>query len=243
MDAGELQTLGSFAGKWWNESGPVKALHSMNSVRVPFIREGLIATEKINASNINTNKVLEGVKILEVGCGGGILTESLARLHGEVVGIDPGIDVLQVAIEHSAMDPTVSPFIVYRNETIEDHIKENEGKYDAVVVSEVIEHVVNKELFLEACCKAVNKNGSLFLTTLNRTTFSWLGAIVVAENILNLVPKNTHDWDKFIQPVEIQRILEKCKLLLCVHLIILIKKLVLRFFRRNDNCFSEWNGL
>lgn len=179
---------------------------------------------------------MANVQILEVGCGAGILTEALARLHANVVAIDPGKDVIDVAREHlisygSADQPFVKR-ITYRNESIEQHLNENANvQYDAVVVSEVLEHVNEKHAFLESCVDAIKvfyplnrcdrsefvefclyfdqPGGSIFITTFNQTILSWLGGIVVAEQILNLVPKGTHEWDKFISPLDTQRILDQ----------------------------------
>lgn len=126
-----------------------------------------------------------------------------------MTGIDPGEEVINVAKNHSSNDPEICDRINYKIETIENHSKENPEKYDAVIVSEVLEHIVDKTGFLSACVSALKPEGSIFITTFNKTNLSWLGGIVIAENFLNLVPKNTHEWDKFIPPIETQRILEQ----------------------------------
>uniref|UniRef100_A0A336KST0 Ubiquinone biosynthesis O-methyltransferase, mitochondrial n=1 Tax=Culicoides sonorensis TaxID=179676 RepID=A0A336KST0_CULSO len=208
IDHDDVKNLNNFSNDWWNSDGPLKALHSMNDIRVPFIRDGLISNKIVQKHNINTIRVLENVKILEVGCGGGILTEPLARLHGRVTGLDPGADLLKVAKEHLLLDKELENRIQYCAETVEDHAKANVEKYDAVVASEVLEHVSNKAGFLEACIMALRPGGSLFLTTLNRTNLSWLLGILVAENVLNLLPPGTHSWDKFTTPEELERLLK-----------------------------------
>ena len=181
----------------------------MNSLRVPLIRDGLISTGCVPKDQIRMPTVLAGLNILEVGCGGGILTEALARIRANVTGIDPGEKLIEVAKEHAAQDASkLVNQIQYLVETIEDHAKKNTEKYDAVVASEVLEHVNDKVFFLEHCVMALKAGGSIFITTLNKTTVSWLGGIVAAEHILKLVPENTHDWDKFISPVDLQRYLK-----------------------------------
>lgn len=203
-----MNNLNKLADQWWSRHGFLKALHSMNQLRVPFIRDGLISAGSIAKENINTSHVLKGVEILEVGCGGGILTEPLARLHAKITGLDPADDLLRIASEHLSKDSEISKRIQYKSETIEDHARQNIGKYDAVIASEVLEHVNDKPSFLESCVLALKPGGSIFITTINKTNLSWFGGIIIAENVLSLVPKNTHDWEKFISPDEIERILQ-----------------------------------
>lgn len=207
VDHDDVKNLNSLSQEWWNPNGSLKALHSMNALRVPFIRDGLISTGAIDKSNLNTGKVLENVQILEVGCGGGILTEPLARLHANVTGLDPGADLLKVAKEHLEQNNDLQQRVQYCAETVEEHSRANVGKYDAIVASEVLEHVTNKSGFLEACILALRPGGSIFLTTLNRTNLSWLLGIQIAESVLRLLPRNTHTWDKFITPEELERLL------------------------------------
>ncbi|XP_065094782.1 ubiquinone biosynthesis O-methyltransferase, mitochondrial-like [Ochlerotatus camptorhynchus] len=208
VDQREVDTLGKMAEEWWNPTGPLKGLHSMNSLRVPLIRDGLIATSLVPQGQIRSPQVLKGLDILEVGCGGGILTEALARIHANVVGIDPGEKLINVAREHAERDQKISPRIQYLMETVEEHAQKNVDRYDAVVASEVLEHVNDKAAFLEHCVMALKPGGSIFITTLNKTTASWLGGVVAAEYVLKLVPENTHDWEKFIAPLDLQRMLK-----------------------------------
>ncbi|XP_062554831.1 ubiquinone biosynthesis O-methyltransferase, mitochondrial-like [Armigeres subalbatus] len=208
VDQREVDTLAKLAEEWWNPTGPLKGLHSMNSLRVPLVRDGLIATSVVPQEQIRSPQVLRGIDILEVGCGGGILTEALARIHANVVGVDPGEKLISVAKEHATRDQKISGRIKYSVETVEDHAQKNVEKYDAVIVSEVLEHVNDKAAFLEHCVMALKPGGSIFVTTLNKTTASWVGGILAAEYILKLVPENTHDWEKFIAPLDVQRILK-----------------------------------
>ncbi|EDS36045.1 3-demethylubiquinone-9 3-methyltransferase [Culex quinquefasciatus] len=208
VDQREVDTLGKLSEEWWTPSGPLKGLHSMNALRVPLIRDGLISTGLVPKEQMRTPQVLSGLNVLEVGCGGGILTEALARIRANVVGIDPGEKLIQVAREHAELDRKLAGRIRYEVETIEEHAQANLDRYDAVVASEVLEHVQNKVSFLEHCVMALKPGGSIFITTLDKTTASWLGGIVAAEYLLKLVPENTHDWEKFISPLDVQRILK-----------------------------------
>ena len=210
VDPSTVSHHGKLANEWWDETGSLKALHSMNSLRVPLVREGLFLTGVANNIKKNSPRPLEGLQIADVGCGGGLLSEPLARLGACVTGIDASSELTELAEHHSKLDPSVGSRVVYINTTAEAHALEAFEKYDAVVSSEVLEHVVDKHFFLEQCLKMLKPGGSIFLTTLNRTTQSWLGGIIAAEYILRLVPKGTHEWDQFIQPQELQMMLEKC---------------------------------
>uniref|UniRef100_A0A182TTG3 Ubiquinone biosynthesis O-methyltransferase, mitochondrial n=1 Tax=Anopheles melas TaxID=34690 RepID=A0A182TTG3_9DIPT len=208
VDQREVENLSKQSSEWWDPQGPTRGLHAMNSLRVPLIRDGLIATGAVDRSLIQKPNVLESLNILEVGCGGGILTEALAKLHSNVVGIDPSEKLISVAKEHAKESATLRPeHLQYHVETIEQHAAKHAERYDAVVASEVLEHVNDKVAFVEQCLAALKPGGSMFLTTINKTTPSWLGAIVAAEQIFHLVPEGTHDWDKFISPLDLQRIL------------------------------------
>lgn len=178
----------------------------MNAVRVPLIRDGLISTGLVEDHKINKTNVLEGVRILEVGCGAGILTEALGKLKANVTAIDPSDKLLSTAREHS--NGIESFNVEYNCETIENHAQGNKEMYDAVVASEVLEHVVDQKSFLTACVETLKPGGSIFITTFNKTQASWLAGIIAAEHILSLVPKNTHDWNLFISPEDVEKILK-----------------------------------
>lgn len=206
VDHEEVKNLNNLSLDWWNPTGQLKGLHSMNKLRVPFIRDGIISSGAVDPSLVGTPNVLEGVEILEVGCGGGILTEPLARLHSKVVGLDLGEDLLKVAREH--LDETLKNQVEYRQETVEEFARRNISRFDAIVASEVLEHVNDKASFLEACVLALKPGGSIFITTLNKTQISWFGGVFMAENVLKLLPKDTHNWDKFISPDEVEQMLK-----------------------------------
>jgi polyprenyldihydroxybenzoate methyltransferase / 3-demethylubiquinol 3-O-methyltransferase len=202
----DVEHHSSFSNEWWDPAGPMKGLHAMNTVRVPLIRDGLISTGLIEDLKINRANVLEGVKILEVGCGAGILTEALGKLKANVTALDPSEKLLSTAREHLSEPERTN--IEYTCETIENHAQNNKEKYDAVVASEVLEHVVDQKAFLAACIETLKPGGSIFITTFNKTQASWLAGIIAAEHILSLVPKNTHDWNLFISPADVEKILK-----------------------------------
>lgn len=208
VDQNEIKNFKNLVNNWWDEQGEMKPLHSMNMLRVPFIRDGLQNQGLLKAKNINTSFPLKGIKILEVGCGGGILSEPLARLGADVTGLDACKDLIETAKLHAKSSPELSNNLKYIFSTIEDYSEDNPKKFDAIVTSECVEHVQAKKTFLKSCADSLKPGGSIFVTTLNKTTLSWIFGIVVAENVLNLVPKGTHDWDKFISPQEVQKILE-----------------------------------
>ncbi|KAK6636776.1 hypothetical protein RUM43_010439 [Polyplax serrata] len=164
LDDKEVTKHVSIAEGWWDEHGDLKALHSMNKLRIQLVRDGLLYTKTGDIENPNGPRPLNGVKILDVGCGGGILSEPLARIGAEVTGIDPGQKLIEIARSHAAEDPTVSGKIKYLCESVEDHANTNKEKYDAVVASEVIEHVTSKELFLESCSNVLKSLEKLIVT-------------------------------------------------------------------------------
>ncbi len=201
----EIKKFEAIAAEWWNPNGPAKGLHSMNALRVPFVTENLAKMGKTKL----TDKPLEGIRIVDIGCGGGILSESFARLGASVTGLDPCIPNIEAAKTHASQDPNGLPNLKYLAMTAEDFLAEHNGPlFDAVVASEVIEHVDNPPQFVNTCSKLATDGGSVFFTTLNRTTRSWLGAIIAAEYILHLLPTGTHDWNKFITPEELTEMVE-----------------------------------
>lgn len=205
IDTKEIQQFQRSVAEWWNVFGPMKPLHSMNKLRVPFIRDGLINTGVIKNDNINTPQPLKDVSILDIGCGGGILSEPLARLGSMVTGLDANPDIIEKAKCHSNQQ---NLNITYETDSIEHHACENVEKYDSVVASEVIEHVTHQDEFIRACVKCLKPSGSIFITTLSKTTLANILAIQFAENIMKFIPKGTHQIEKFIKPHDLQRMLE-----------------------------------
>ncbi|XP_070788935.1 ubiquinone biosynthesis O-methyltransferase, mitochondrial [Pituophis catenifer annectens] len=204
VDPEELRKFQRLAHKWWNEDGEYAALHSMNDIRVPFIRDTMLNLK----NDHELGSPLFSMKILDVGCGGGLLTEPLARLGASVTGIDPLEDNIRTAELHKSYDPVLTKRIQYRACTLEDIVEEGSEKFDIVVASEVVEHVADVEKFIKCFGKVLKPEGSLFITTLNKTQLSYVFGIIVAEKLLGLVPVGTHDWEKFISPEELERLLE-----------------------------------
>ena len=199
----EIRKFGAVGADWWDKeskkgTGP---LHAMNPARVDFIRTR--AAAHLKRDNEGALDQIRGLDILDVGCGGGLLSESLARLGAKVVGIDPAEENVQVAKLHSEGDVSTQG-ISYENTTIED-LAASGRHFDIVCSLEVIEHVENPLAFIEACGSCLRPGGSLFLSTLNRSTKSYLLAILGAEHITGLVPVGTHDWSKFITPDEMRK--------------------------------------
>ncbi|KAJ8962810.1 hypothetical protein NQ318_001210 [Aromia moschata] len=203
IDNVEVQHFEKFLSEWWNVFGPMKPLHAMNKLRVSFIRDGLVNAGTIDPKN-NSSEALKDLCILDIGCGGGILAEPLTRLGGSVTGIDANSKLVDLAKSHADLN---SLKIKYLATSVEQHAAENVEKYDAVVASEVLEHVGEKETFLEACVKCLKPTGSIFVTTVNKTTLAEVG-IFFSEYVLNLLPKGTHQIEKCVEPVKLQRILE-----------------------------------
>ncbi|XP_063245034.1 ubiquinone biosynthesis O-methyltransferase, mitochondrial [Bacillus rossius redtenbacheri] len=209
VDENDIKLYNQLVDRWWDENGEMKALHSMNALRVPFIRDGLIQTNKVLPSLIHTGEPLQGLKILEVGCGGGILTEPLARLGAEVTGVDASRSMVETAERHAAGDPGIGARLRYVLGTIEAHTCDHREHYDAVVASEVLEHVLQKDLFVEACSSSLKPGGSFFVTTLNRTWLTWAAGILLAEYVLHLLPRGTHDFNKCVSPHGAEALLAK----------------------------------
>lgn len=204
IDQEEIKKFSKFNENEWYGS-EFEPLRAMNKLRVPLIRDAL-ANQRIE-----TIKPLSGFKILDVGCGAGLLTEPLARLGAEVTGIDPLDNNIEIAMRHFNLLENFDNTINYHCTTVEDYSKDNVGVFDAVVASEVLEHVSDVELVVDNCLKCLKNNGKLFITTINQTPIAYLTAILGAENLLGLIPKGTHQYEKFIMPSALQMLLEDCK--------------------------------
>lgn len=194
----ELNHFARLSSRWWDESGPLHSLHALNPTRLEFICQHISNHFTCKFEN---GQMLKGLSVLDVGCGGGLLCEPLARLGANVTGIDPLPDNCKVAEQH-AKDSELS--ISYHPTTVE-HITE---KFDIVLAMEVVEHVDNINDFIASCCNRVKPKGIIFFSTLNRTMKSYLLGIVAAEYILRWAPKGTHHWDQFVRPEELTQALE-----------------------------------
>nr|XP_036856997.1 ubiquinone biosynthesis O-methyltransferase, mitochondrial isoform X2 [Manis javanica] len=182
------------------------------SYRMTFAGLNRMKSHKDNLLKIVANHQpgtpLSGMKILDVGCGGGLLAEPLGRLGASVTGIDPVDENIKTAQCHKSFDPVLEKRIEYRACSLEEIMEETAETFDAVVASEVVEHVIDLETFIQCCCHVLKPGGSLFITTINKTQLSYALGIVFAEQIAGIVPKGTHTWEKFVSPEKLESILE-----------------------------------
>ncbi|KYO40045.1 ubiquinone biosynthesis O-methyltransferase, mitochondrial [Alligator mississippiensis] len=204
VDPKEVKKFQLLAHKWWDEQGEYAPLHSMNDIRVPFVRDTLLNL----SSDHQLGSPLSGIKILDVGCGGGLLSEPLGRLGASVTGIDPLEDNIRTAEQHKSFDPDLDKRIQYKSCSLEEIAEESTETFDVIVASEVVEHVADLETFISCCYQVLKPEGSLFITTLSKTQLSYVLGIVVAEKIMGIVPDGTHNWEKFITPEELECLLE-----------------------------------
>jgi 2-polyprenyl-6-hydroxyphenyl methylase/3-demethylubiquinone-9 3-methyltransferase len=202
VDAAEVAQFARIAGQWWDPHGPMAPLHKLNPLRLGYIRDRAANHFGRDAKRLDS---LTGLRILDIGCGGGVLSEPLARIGASMVGIDPAEDNIAAARHHAA---TAGIDVDYRCATAEALAAAGET-YDVVLAMEVVEHVADLDLFIAASAKLVRPGGLMFLATLNRTMKSFMLAIVGAEYILRWLPRGTHQWDKFIAPHELEIVIEQ----------------------------------
>ncbi|XP_045862696.1 ubiquinone biosynthesis O-methyltransferase, mitochondrial isoform X2 [Meles meles] len=172
--------------------------------RMKIYRDNILKT----VAHHQPGQPLSGMKILDVGCGGGLLTEPLGRLGASVIGIDPVDENIKTAQHHKSFDPVLEKRIEYRACSLEEIVEETAETFNAVVASEVIEHVIDLETFIQCCYQVLKPGGSLFVTTINKTQLSYALGIVFSEQIAGIVPKGTHTWEKFVSPEKLESILE-----------------------------------
>ena len=187
----EIEKFSKIANEWWDPNGKFKPLHKFNPIRISYIKDSIKNIFKIN----NENKPLERIKILDIGCGGGLLSEPMTRLGADVVGIDASNKNIQVAKIHAKKNKLDIKYICTSPENFE-----TKNKFDVILNMEIIEHVEDVDFFLKSCSKLLKKNGIMFVATLNKTLKSYVFAIIGAEYILRWLPIGTHDWEKFIKP-------------------------------------------
>ncbi len=201
IDPAEVARFDAIARDWWDPKGPMAVLHKFNPVRLAFVRDEACAHF---ARDPKRMRALDGLSLVDIGCGGGVLSEPLARLGAEVTGLDPAPTNIAVARAHAEKNGLS---IDYREETIEAVVEAGK-RFDIVLAMEVVEHVADVEAFVAACCAAVKPDGLLVMATLNRTLKSYALAIVGAEYVLRWLPKGTHDWEKFVTPDELRGAIE-----------------------------------
>ena len=199
----EIQKFSNLAEEWWDVQGKFKPLHMFNPIRIKYINDQI--KQYFNLKDIDDD-FLKGLKILDIGCGGGLISEPMARLGGEVTGIDASEKNIKIAKLHSIQSNLK---IEYVNTSPEKLNKTQQ--YDIILNLEIVEHVDNLPLYFQSCAKLLKKNGLMFTATLNRTLTSYIKAIIGAEYILRWLPIGTHDWNKFIKPEELENYLSKEK--------------------------------
>ncbi|MEJ3622719.1 bifunctional 2-polyprenyl-6-hydroxyphenol methylase/3-demethylubiquinol 3-O-methyltransferase UbiG [Vibrio vulnificus] len=195
VDPNEIKKFEDMASRWWDLEGEFKPLHQINPLRLDYV--------------LSKADGLFGKKVLDVGCGGGILAESMAKEGAVVTGLDMGKEPLEVARLHALETGTK---LTYIQSTIEDHAAENAQMYDVVTCMEMLEHVPDPQSVIRSCAALVKPGGHVFFSTLNRNIKSYLFAIVGAEKLLKIVPEGTHDHDKFIRPSELIKMIDQTDL-------------------------------
>ena len=195
----EIEKFSEMAEEWWNPNGKFKPLHKFNPIRIKYIKENILNDFKISQSHTP----LKGLNILDIGCGGGLLSEPMARLGANVIGIDASSKNIQIAKHHLKKSKLN---IKYYNASPENF--KYKSKFDVVLNMEIVEHVQDVNIFINQTAKFLNKSGIMFIATLNQTLKSYLFAIIGAEYFLRWLPIGTHEWDKFLKP---ENLVEICK--------------------------------
>ena len=200
LDKKEIEKFSNIAEEWWNPTGKFKPLHKFNPVRIKYIKDNLIKDFDLK----NKKNPLSGLKILDIGCGGGLLSEPMARLGAKVIGIDPSVKNIKVARHHLKKSKLNIKYYSLSPEKFKSN-----NKFDVILNMEIVEHVENVDIFIKQSAKFLKKSGIMFIATLNQTLKSYIFAIVGAEYILKWLPIGTHDWQKFIKPAELIKICKK----------------------------------
>ena len=201
----EIEKFSKIAEEWWDPKGKFKPLHNFNPLRISYIKDNIIKTFNIQKKD----KILSGIKILDIGCGGGLLCEPMSRLGAEVFGMDASEKNIEVAKIHAKKNNLNIKYFCSSPEKFKSDLK-----FDVILNMEIIEHVEDVDLFLKSCSKFLRKNGIMFVATLNKTLKSYLFAIIGAEYILKWLPIGTHEWEKFIKPEKLISITKKYDLTL-----------------------------
>ena len=196
----EIEKFSKIAEEWWDPNGKFKPLHNFNPVRISYLKENIIKTFNLQKKN----KILSGVKILDIGCGGGLLSEPMSRLGAEVFGMDASEKNIEIAKIHAKKSGLNIQYFCSSPERFKTDLK-----FDVILNMEIIEHVENVDFFLKSCSKLLKDNGIMFVATLNKTLKSYLFAIIGAEYILKWLPIGTHEWEKFVKPEDLINITKK----------------------------------
>ena len=195
----EIEKFSKMATEWWDPKGKFKPLHKFNPIRIKYIKENIINNFKLK----NKTKPLDKINILDIGCGGGLLSEPMQRLGATVTGIDASIKNIKIAKLHAKKNKLTINYLCSSPEKLKTN-----KKFDVILNMEIVEHVEDLQFFLKSCSKLLKKNGLMFVATINKTLKSYVFAIVGAEYILRWLPIGTHDWEKFVKPEELKNILK-----------------------------------
>jgi len=193
----EIQKFSKLADEWWDVNGKFKPLHMFNPIRIEYILDEITKHFKLDRK---TKLPLKNLEILDIGCGGGLISEPMARLGGNVTGIDAAEKNIKIASLHSKESNLKIRYL----ENSPEQLKEKE-KFDIILNLEIVEHVENLDLYLQSCYDLLKGNGLMFTATINRTLISYIKAIIGAEYVLRWLPIGTHDWNKFVKPEELQK--------------------------------------
>ena len=196
----EIEKFSKMATEWWSPNGKFKPLHKFNPIRIKYIKENIISSFKLK----NNNKPLEKINILDIGCSGGLLSEPMTRLGAKVTGIDASYKNIQIAKLHAKKSKLNINYLCSSPEKIK--VKK---KFDVILNMEIIEHVEDINFFIKSCSKLLKKDGLMFVATLNKTFKSYVFAIIGAEYVLKWLPIGTHDWEKFVKPDDLKKILSE----------------------------------
>jgi 2-polyprenyl-6-hydroxyphenyl methylase / 3-demethylubiquinone-9 3-methyltransferase len=196
----EIEKFSKIAEEWWNPNGKFKPLHNFNPIRIKYIKENIVKDFNIKSSD----KPLRNMRLLDIGCGGGLLSEPMCRLGASVVGIDASKKNIEVAKFHAKKNKLKIDYKVASPETLK-----TKEKFDIILNMEIVEHVEDINFFINESSKLLKKNGVMFIATLNKTLKSYLFAIIGAEYVLKWLPIGTHDWEKFIKPNDLINISKK----------------------------------
>ena len=196
----EIEKFSKIAEEWWDPHGKFKPLHKFNPIRISYIKESIINSFKLQEKV----RPLKKVKILDIGCGGGLLSEPMSRLGADVMGIDASDKNIEIAKFHAKKDNLNIKYLCASPEQLN-----TSTKFDVILNMEIVEHVKDVDFFLQSCSKLLRKNGIMFVATINKTLKSYFFAIIGAEYILRWLPIGTHEWDKFVKPSELVKILKK----------------------------------
>ncbi len=196
----EIEKFSKMASEWWDPNGKFKPLHKFNPIRIQYIKDSIISNFKLK----NKIQPLKGISILDIGSGGGLLSEPMCRLGAEVTGIDASSKNIKIAKLHSQKNNLKINYLCSSPEKLK-----NSKKFDVILNMEIVEHVENIDFFLKSCSNLLKKNGIMFIATINKTFKSYIFAIIGAEYVLKWLPIGTHEWDKFVKPDDLQKILTK----------------------------------